>query len=160
MDSPSHMIEEGRSLDSYSVDKFVGKALIVDVTKHTGQIEKIVFDSLSDKLDSIDFVILKTGWDAYWGSDGYFENYPVLSKEATEYLVGKNLKGIGMDCISVDTMDTKTFENHHIIFSKDMVIIENLRNLDRITTDVVDFFALPLKYKDADGAPIRAICHL
>ena len=37
------------------------------------------------------------------------------------------------------------------------MIIENLTNLDKVGGGLFTFAALPLKYKDADGAPIRAV---
>ena len=37
------------------------------------------------------------------------------------------------------------------------VVIENLTNLDKIGNDVFTLFALPLKHKNADGSPIRAV---
>ena len=41
-----------------------------------------------------------------------------------------------------------------------MVIVENLTDLDKICGDLFTFAGLPLKYKDADGAPVRAIAIL
>jgi kynurenine formamidase len=38
-----------------------------------------------------------------------------------------------------------------------MIIIENLTNLEQINEEVFDLMVLPLKIKEADGSPIRAI---
>lgn len=41
-----------------------------------------------------------------------------------------------------------------------MVIIENLAHLSNVGNDIFTLVALPLKYENADGAPIRAIAIL
>ena len=40
------------------------------------------------------------------------------------------------------------------------MIIENLTNLDKIGKGLFLFAALPLKYENADGAPVRAVAML
>ena len=45
----------------------------------------------------------------------------------------------------------RLFREHEI------VNIENLKNLDKCGDDLFWFFALPLKWEKADGAPIRAV---
>jgi kynurenine formamidase len=44
-----------------------------------------------------------------------------------------------------------------LLSQMDIVIIENLTNLGEIGGGLFTFAALPLRYKDADGSPIRAI---
>ena len=43
------------------------------------------------------------------------------------------------------------------LYEHDVINIENLCNLDKCGNDLFWFFALPLKWKNADGAPLRAI---
>ena len=40
------------------------------------------------------------------------------------------------------------------------VIIENLNNLDKLPQGLFTFCALPLRYENADGSPIRAVAIL
>ena len=44
-----------------------------------------------------------------------------------------------------------------LVSARDMVNIENLRNLHLCGRDLFDFSALPLALADADGAPVRAV---
>lgn len=150
MDAPSHMLQGGKNLDDYDCSKFVGKALLVSIED-----EKNIRD-YAEQLKNVDFVIFKTGWDKYWGKANYFEKYPCISMETTDYLVGFGLKGIGFDAISIDPIDSK-FENHYIVFENDMIIIENLTNLEQINEEVFELMVFPLNIKEADGSPIRAI---
>ena len=153
MDAPSHMLANGKNLDDYQCSKFIGKALLMDIKDERN------IKNYEKQLETVDFVIFKTGWAKYWHQPKYFENYPCISRETTDYLVGFNLKGIGFDAISIDPIDSK-FENHNIIFENDMIIIENLTNLETIDQEIFELVVLPLKIKEADGSPIRAIARV
>ena len=63
-----------------------------------------------------------------------------------------------MDVIGIDPIPDENLTIHKKLFIKnEMVVIENLMNLDQCGDDLFWFFALPLKWKDADGSPIRAL---
>ena len=48
--------------------------------------------------------------------------------------------------------------NHRRVLGREMVIVENLRGLAQLDAEaVIHFFALPLNFINADGAPVRAI---
>jgi len=66
-----------------------------------------------------------------------------------------SLKGVGVDAISVDPVGSSTFVIHKIFLQKNILIIENLTNLERLPQTCL-FTCLPLKIKDADGSPVRA----
>lgn len=159
MDAPSHIFENRKNLDEFDIAYFSGTAFVMDFSqKHMG--EKIDIDELlkyEEKIDSADYVIIRTGWDKYWGIDKYYEKFPVLTNAATEYFVKKNIRGIGLDTISLDDMEDVSLSNHRIVLSNDMVIIENLTNLEVFGEEMFTVYFMPLKYKGADGAPIRAL---
>jgi kynurenine formamidase len=46
---------------------------------------------------------------------------------------------------------------HDILLGNDILIVENLCNLDQITQIKGIYSFLPLKLKDSDGSPIRAV---
>jgi kynurenine formamidase len=46
---------------------------------------------------------------------------------------------------------------HHILLGGGVVIVEGLKNLDRIRAESVFLLALPLKIGGGDGAPARVI---
>lgn len=156
IDSPYHMINKGRTIDKFNLNEFLGKALIIDVTKYKYiDINNII--KYKEKIKNSDFVILKTGWEKYFGKEEYLKDYPSLTKEAAKWLCEFNIKGIGIDAISIDKMDSIDFEIHNIIFSKDKFIIENLNNLCEIKDEFFTLIALPLKIKLGDASPVRAI---
>jgi kynurenine formamidase len=157
MDAPAHMVADGKTLDQFSVEKFMGRGMVLDVRECTAkEIPLVRVQSYESILGKVDYVLIQTGWEEYWGSEQYVGSFPALSGEAAEYLMKFNLKGIGVDAISIDLMDTESFPIHKILLENDLVIIENLKNLS-LLEGLFDFYAFPLNVEDADGSPIRAI---
>lgn len=152
MDAPAHMIASGWTLDQVPADAFFGPAVKVDV-RGLKKIEKHHLELLIRP--DTEFLILWTGWDQYWGSENYFGEFPALSEEAAKWLSSLALKGIGIDAISLDPMNSVKFEVHLELLSSDKVLIENLRGLEQLP-EVFLFSAMPLKLEDADGSPVRA----
>jgi len=158
MDAPAHMMPRGKSLDEFSVDCFAGKAAIADFTKlPSGEISLEAIQKYESVLRQVEYLLIKTGWSQYWGNERYFKNYPALTPEAAKWLTGFSLKGIGLDAISIDSIDSTEFEIHKILLDKEILIVENLNNLEQIHVDFFEFFSMPLWIKDADGSPVRAV---
>ncbi len=158
IDVSSHVKQDGMTIDMFDIDKFTGKALIIDLTGITADL--IGINDLSgyeSGLKSIDFAVLKTGWSRYWGEERYCRDFPVLSTAAAEWLLQFNLKGIGIDALSVDALEDDSLPVHRVLFGKELIIIENLNNLEMIENGVVFILScLPLKFTGADGSPVRA----
>lgn len=158
IDSPAHMLSNGPYLDKFEIDHFIGNATILDFSNE--KIELIDLDSIKcyeERIKKVEFIIIKTGWSKYWGDTKYYENFPSLSEESAKWLSEFKLKGIGIDAISIDNMKSTTFAVHKIFMPKDIIIIENLTNLDAISNEYFILSVLPLKNKNADGSPVRAI---
>ena len=81
--------------------------------------------------------------------------------EICQYALESGKKGLGFDTIGIDPVSDMLLPRHRkLLGNRDIVIIENLTNLDKIGGGLFTFAALPLKYKDADGAPTRAVAIL
>lgn len=155
MDTPCHILEGGKSLSDYEISDFTGRGALIDV-RGMETVSLSYVQSYEAELAKADFAVLMSGWSKRWGEDRYFTNYPVLSPEATLYLVQCGLKGICVDMISVDPVDTVDFENHKIIFGNGMLIVENLANLDKLEGQDFVLSCIPLNIERGDGSPVRA----
>lgn len=155
MDAPAHMITGADYLDKLPAERFCGRAYIMDCTAF-GEGSEIPASALPE-MQGLDFLILSTGWEKFWGQAEYFGRFPVLSAEAADKAAAAGLSGVGVDMMSVDPMDTVDFPVHMRFFRRGMVIIENLRNLIGLRGKCVELYALPLKYENADGAPVRVV---
>lgn len=109
------------------------------------------------RIKDSDFLLIHTGWDKKWKTDDYSGSFPVLSVAAANYLTSLNLKGVGVDAISVDPIDSSEMPVHHALLGAGMILAENLKNLSELPESGFYFSAFPLKIKEADGSPIRAV---
>ena len=157
IDAPAHMIAGAPALDNFSVEKFCGPALIVNHPPAAGlSIELYLLEQMQEKIKQAEFVLFNTGHSEKWGTKAYFEPFPLLTSAAAEFLISFPLKGVGIDAISFDKIHAGASPIHHILLGAGLILIENLTNLQHIKGEYCLFFALPLKYGQADGSPTRA----
>ncbi len=157
IDAPAHIIPRGATLDQWPINRFAGHALVLNLTNlKTPHIEKEKLSHLEALIKDSEFVLLYTGWSRYWEQQKYFEDYPVLTLEAAHWLADFQLKGVGVDTISVDEPGSADLSVHNILLGRDIAIIENLVNLDQLPQTDFTFCCFPLKMEDAEASPIRA----
>ena len=156
MDAPAHMLAEGMTLDALPLERFMGRAAIVDVRACAGGAIGVgELQAQEEWLAQADFVLFWTGWSRYWGQEQYLQQYPLLTAEAAAWLGKCRLKGVGIDAISFDAIDSQNFEIHQRLLAQELVLIENLTRLEEVQSGA-NFFALPLPLREADGSPVRA----
>lgn len=161
MDAPSHMLVDGSSLDQLEISHFGGRAIVIDCSDLRGKsITMNLLMSYQRELETADFVLFRTGFESRWGSEEYFGDFAVPDQRAMWMLTELGLKGIGTDACSIDPMSDTDFPNHKAMFAANMVSIENLRLAELPAGRLFPFYALPMHYLHADGAPVRAIAVL
>lgn len=156
IDAPAHMLEKSSYLDELHIGRFIGRATILDFTSKL-KIELKDIKLYEEEIKNSEFIIIKTGWEKYWGEDKYFKGFPTMDEECVNWISKFNLKGIGVDAISIDSVDSEEFIVHKTILSKNIISIENLCNLDSVKSKYFTLSVLPLKLSEADGSPVRAI---
>lgn len=155
IDSPRHMLKEGKYIDEYKLDDLIGTAVIIDLSHiKEKEITKIDLLIYNEEINKAEFVLIKTGWEKYWCMEEYFNNYPTLTIEAAEYLASFKLKGVGVDCISIGKAEDE-ITLHKIFLEKDILIVENLSLKEKIE-GIFKLIIAPLKIKNSDGVPVRA----
>lgn len=163
MDPPAHLFPEGATLDQLPITQFVGTALVIDCSdlKEGQRISMEYIHRYKDKADKAEFLLFRSGWDQYWGTEDYFGDYPCIDHEIADFLVKNRKKGIGLDVIGLDPIADTNLTLHKKLFKdNNIVIIENLMNLHLLGDNLFTFCALPLKLIHADGSPVRAIALL
>lgn len=157
VDTAAHFFADAPGLDWLGPDNFTGWGAVVDLTcLDTGRIDQCHLAALS-RIEALDFVLLRTGWDKYWKSETYYGDFPTLTDTACRFLGGLELKGLGLDTPSPDSMDSRDFTAHQILLNHGMVVVENLCCLDELPDEGFVFSCLPLKIRDAEGSPCRAV---
>jgi len=151
VDAPFHFLQNGKRIDRVSVEKFLGECVVIDLTdiKNHG-IEKI--DLIKAKIRKDDIVILKTS-NEYKKTFDF--NFVYLAESGAKFLASKNIKGVGINALGIERSQP-SYNTHKSLLSKDIIIFEGLE-LSKIKPGRYFFIGLPLKVKDADGAPMRAV---
>ena len=152
-DAPLHVRDGWPGSHELPLDAFYGPAVLVDVSKLSGEIG---FDVIEPHIEgqSIERLLLKTGSTIASGS--FPDEWPTLSESCARTLLGFGLRLLGVDAPSVDTKNSKTLAVHAMLFSGNAFILENL-DLRRTPPGPYEIIAFPVKMMSMDAAPVRAI---
>lgn len=160
MDPPAHLFAGRTTLDQFDASQFVGSACVIDCTdvQAGGRMTMAHVNKNREHADRAEFLLFRTGWDRYWGKEEYFGEYPYIDDEVAAYIIEGKKKGVGLDVIGLDPISDENLTLHKkLLRENEIVIIENLTNLDKLGNGLFTLCALPLRYENADGSPIRAI---
>lgn len=156
IDVPIHKIKGGKPVDQVPIDRFLGKAYVMDLTglKPLEEMTRKHLEPFADKLKGVKAVIIKTGWGEHFGKDDFFTSFPGISEEAVEWFIEHGVSLVALESPSVNAV--KHAEIHTLLLQNDIYIVESLANVGSITKEYVELFAVPLKLKGLDGSPVRA----
>lgn len=150
VDSPYHFLQNGKTIEKISLDRFMGKAIVLDFTKVKDCITKKHLQN--SKTQKNDIVLLKTKNK----QDKEFDfNFTYLEKSGAEYLVSKKIKAVGIDNLGIERSQPN-HETHKILLGKNIPIFEGL-DLSKVNEGRYYFHGLPLKIRKSDASPIRAV---
>lgn len=162
MDAPRHFLAGGGSVDNLPLDVLAGRARLVDFS-HLPPLTAITPDMLAAATGGSvpSRLVLRYGWDRFWGGAEYYQGHPYLSKAAARWLVAGGLRLLGMDTAMADnpepSVDAPDSPIHKILLGAGVVILEYLCRLDQLASPEITLFALPLKLQGSDGAPARCV---
>jgi arylformamidase len=179
VDVPLHFVVGGRSVDQLTVEAFVGDGIVINLSHKKPREEITVEDvkAFDREIKANDVLMLHTGWDKKLGyNPEYLFEWPYLVEETAEYLVKKKVKALGIDTLSVGGWDEDVpghgpvakkgsgAETHRILLGAGVIIIETLRNLDRVLAGARSqrayFVFAPIAFQAAEGGPCRALALL
>lgn len=81
MDPPAHIFENRKTLDQFSPEQFIGKALVVDC-RDLKEGQAITIDKINiDKAKLADFLFFNLGWDKHFKDETYFNDFPYNSRK-------------------------------------------------------------------------------
>ena len=170
IDAPRHIDPTGHTTSDISLDQIVGNAAIVDLTgtEPNSPITEAQIRNASAHITSGDIVLLKTCWDVVVSpmTPEFWTTAPYMTRPACEWLLSRDIKAIGFDfpqdypirkLLKDEVAPMSEFVTHDVLLRHGVIMIEYLCNLQQLTTSHTQFYALPLKILDSDGAPARAI---
>lgn len=151
IDAPFHMLAEGKTLDTFPIDYFVGRGRYIKVN---GAFDLTTIQKAD--IQSGDIVLFHTGMSDCYGEPRYYEEYPEMPVEVAEYLVKKGVNMVGFDACGPDY---EPFKTHKVLLGGDVLIVENLTSLAQLADKDFTVYALPINLQ-LDGAPARVIAQI
>lgn len=161
LDAPFHFVKNGMKIHQIPLNRLLGKAILIKLekTKNTkiSKTDITLFEKKNGKITNNSSIFFYTGWQKNLKKDNYFTENPGLALLAAKYLASKKINLVGIDSPSIDLGKDESFSVHHILSKNNILIVENLANLNKISSKEFNFTILPLKLKNATGSPVRAI---
>jgi arylformamidase len=143
VDAPRHFYPQGLTLDQFPLDRFVGPGVLLDCR---GATDAGMSSLLSAQLCR--FPMPRGGLVLLWTEGA------LLTLEAAKLLFEAGAGLVGTDGPS---LDAEPYPVHRFLLANAVLIVENLRGLERVGPGPVNCAFLPLALTGTDGAPVRAI---
>jgi arylformamidase len=156
-DAPNHYSPQGAGVDERDLSRYLGHCLVLHANVPRGvRVSKSHFGEKWKNTSHWPSARILVRTDSFPDPDNWNSDFcsfdPGLIKEWAE----AGVKLIGIDTPSIDPEDSKALEAHNVVARYDLAILEGLI-LGHVPEGYYTLLALPLKLKDADAAPVRAV---
>jgi arylformamidase len=162
VDAPCHFVIGAPTMDQVPIERFYGPGVIwhIDAGDRTA-IGVAELERATPRMRPGDIVLIDTGWWRHINTSRY-EDHPFLTGEASDWLVARGAKLVGMDNSSPDQAShyrSKNYEFpvHNTLLSNGVLIAEHLTNMSQLADRRVEIMFLAINIAGSDGAPARPI---
>lgn len=181
IDAPWHYTptlngKKAKTIDEIPLEWCFGDGIVIDM-KHKKDFDPITVNDITSFLDQNKLtvnkgmiVLIKTGRDIYNGTKDFHKKGTGMSAQATEWLIDKGIKVMGIDSWGWDlplnymmkkakeTKNSELFWEGHLVGQrKEYCHMEQLVNLDELPFVGFKIAVFPLKIVGASAAPARVV---
>jgi arylformamidase len=158
IDSPFHRHRKARDLSQIPLDAVAGVPGIV--LDGTVRVDRAVSLEADESQLAGRAVLVRTGWEARWGTDTYWQPGPYISPEALELLLHARPTLVGVDFWNVDDTNDPSRRVHTRLLAEEILVVEHLCNLGALPRTGFRFFAVPLRIVTGASFPVRAFAEV
>jgi arylformamidase len=151
-DAPNHYHAEGEGIAAVGLKPYLGACQVISVNTPRG--ERIQPEHLEGRIVLAPRVLFKT--DSFSDPNRWNSDFNSLSPELIHELADRGVILVGVDTPSIDPEDSKILESHRAVYQRRLAVLEGVV-LERVPDGLYTLIALPLKLKDADAGPVRAV---
>jgi len=158
LDSPAHLLKSGKTLDQYPLTRFILPAQVISANPAPPQ-ESIPASTLQGyKINPGEALLFRTGNSSrgLLHRPDFSEKYVYLSMDAAKLCVALGVGLVGIDCLSVDRYEDDSAPVHRCLLENDILILEGI-DLESVSPGRYLLVCLPLRIKDTEAAPARAV---
>ncbi len=167
IDPPLHATAKGAGIDEIPLSRLIGPASIIDLS-HLPENEEITADMLERVGNHITegIVLIKTCWNLRYSihESAFWTSAPYMGQSAGEWLIERGARAVGFDFPQdyvlrdffsgrIPALEEMTM--HHLLLRNNVVQLEYLTNLDRLTGSTAYIYAIPLRLARTAGSPAR-----
>jgi len=172
LDAPNHFEANRPSVDQLTPEQLFAPGVVIDISAkaeadadYALTLEDVTaWEAEHGPVPDGAVVLIHTGWGRFWTNYDRYKNqdvrgalhFPGCSKAAAEYLVQqRNVRGLGIDTLSIDPGTSKTFDVHHVLNAAGRYALENVANLDKLPARGFYLVVAPIKVENGTGGPAR-----
>lgn len=169
MDAPCHAIKGGLSISDLPLEQLIVPTYVLNISEKATADYQIsaadieAFEKEHGEIPKNSFFIGYTGWSRFWPDSIRYRNvddkgqlrFPTFSIEAVEWLLKREIVGLGIDTLSPDI--NPSFPVHQLLLKNGKFIVENLANCHLLPAQGAEVILLPLNIHEASESPIRAV---
>lgn len=167
VDAFLHMSPTGAPIDEMALELFMGSAVCFDLTHipDLGDIDVADMEA-AEQISGVrvdgHIVLLNTGLHRrHYPRDSVMFSNPGLTAAATHWLHDRGSRLHGVEGPSTDRPNWAEFPSHRVSRDLGMTHVEWLCNLEELVgAGEFRFQAIPLKFKNGSGSPVRALAFL
>ncbi len=157
IDTPFHRFAHLEDLSRISLDSVAGlPALVLDAP--------ISPRALTLNLDGEPLgsgaLLIRTGWDARWGREEYWEPGPYLAEDLVDRIVRGGIRLVGVDFWNIDDLRDDSRPAHTRLLREGILVVENLCSLGALPRRGSRFFAVPPRIVRGASFPVRAFAQV
>ncbi len=174
MDAPGHFIAGGRLTPELKPEELFAPAAVVDISRRAAsdpdaEVEVRDLRRYEWRYGRINrgaIVFAYSGWEERLPDPVAFKNadaggtyhFPGFGLEALEWLLDRrDIRGIGVDTLSLDPGNSTTFATHTTLLAADRYGLENVANLSRIPARGAQVIVGVVPWEEGSGGPCRVL---
>ena len=159
VDAPVHFVPGRKGADRLTLDTLMGPAHVVDLTNVIHEVSASDFEQANIP-ENTRRLLCKTSNSSLWSrSPSTFDpDFIGISLDGAQWLISHGIELVGVDYLGVERFErvANGAPTHHALLEKEIIIIEGL-DLSEVSAGEYTLICLPVKIKNSDGAPCRAI---
>lgn len=153
VDAPLHMMEQGATMESVTLEQLVRPCRVLDLTEVVGSVKST--DLTPHGIQAGEFVLLKTKNSFRPEAEGFDSEFIFVSEDGAAYLAERKVAGVGVDALGIERSQPE-HPTHKYLFSAGAVIVEGLR-LAEVPEGRYFLVAAPLNFIGTDAGPARIL---
>jgi arylformamidase len=154
VESALHFVADGEPLDRTPIERFVGRAFVVQIEGDA--VTATDLDRASIPEGTTRLLVKTTNserWARGWGA--FDPEYVALTTDAAQWIADRGIELVGLDHLSIQQFGNDG-ETHRVLLRAGVTILEGL-NLAGVAPGTYTLVAAPLKLTGTEAAPARAL---